>query len=239
MTYFIVSFIILMLYNCSVNSPSRLPHYLWTISDISSVIWLWVTLPQGLKIWIPYDYRHTEPPANSDLCRRNAIVSMTQCVFNHITTLIAAVHVQGSCLLSSALGWHLECHRGFPRERHQHHGPQRWPLCGSSRSGAVHHFLPAEQAHAHHPPDHRGALHQPAAQLPAGILWPVSNTSNDRWPLLGHFHVWGSDVSWCGVKCDSEVSAKMEWKYRLFTSVVSQHVREECGKVLKAKLNIF
>lgn len=130
---------------------------------------------------------------------------MTQCAFNHITTLIATVHVQCSCLLSSALGWHLECHRGFPRERHQHHGPQRWPLCGSSRSGAVHHFLPAEQAHAHHPPDHRGALHQPAAQLPAGSLWPVSNTSHDGWPLLGHFHAWGSDVSWCGVKCDSEV----------------------------------
>ena len=88
-TYFIVSFIILILYTCSVNSPSRLPHYPWTGSDISSVIWLWVTLPQGLKIWIPYDYRHTEPPANSDLCRRNAIVSMTQCAFNHITTLLA------------------------------------------------------------------------------------------------------------------------------------------------------
>lgn len=31
---------------------------------------------QGLRIWILYDCRRTEQPANSDLCRRNATVRM-------------------------------------------------------------------------------------------------------------------------------------------------------------------
>lgn len=83
------------------------------------------------------------------------------------------------CLLSSAFGWHLECHRGFPREWPQHYGTRRWALRCSSRGGTVHHYLPAEQTYAHHPPDQRGSVHQPAAQLPAGSLWPVSNVSHD------------------------------------------------------------
>lgn len=74
----------------------------------------------------------------------------------------------------SAFGRHLERHRGFPGERPQRHGPQRWAFRGSSRSCAVHYLLPAEQAHAHHASDKRGTVHQPAAQLPAGSLWPVS-----------------------------------------------------------------
>lgn len=74
----------------------------------------------------------------------------------------------------SAFGRHLERHRGFPGERPQRHRPQRWAFRGSSRSCAVHYLLPAEQAHAHHASDKRGTVHQPAAQLPAGSLWPVS-----------------------------------------------------------------
>lgn len=116
-------------------------------------------------------------------------------LLTHITLLII-LSIKCLCSVfpvSSAFGWHLECHRGFPRERHQHHGPHRWALCGSSRSGAEHHFLPAEQAHAHHPPDPRGSVHQPAAQLPAGILWPVSSTSCDvsaAGSALTHLRFW-------------------------------------------------
>lgn len=75
-----------------------------------------------------------------------------------------------SCWLFSAFGGHLECHRGFSGERAQHHGPQHGALCGSSGDGGLHHFLPAEQTHAHHPPDQHRSVHQPAAQLPASGL---------------------------------------------------------------------
>lgn len=98
---------------------------------------------------------------------------ITSDVMNNLYTTLVP------CLISSAFGGYLECHRSLSRERPQHHGPQCWALCGSSGNGTVHHFLPAEQTHAHHPPDQRGAVHQLAAQLPAGSLRPVSNPSHD------------------------------------------------------------
>lgn len=174
---------------------------------------------------------------------------MTQRTSNYNTTLIFyPINVFIPCfpfLLSSASGWHLECYRGFSRERPQHHGPQRRALCGSSRNGTVHHFLPAEQTHAHHPPDQRGAVHQPAAQLPAGCLWPVSNPSRDT--SAAWLCTYTSEVlTWANVvwNVTLEVSARGEWKYRLFTLILSHHASVEwffffvCVK-LKAKLNIF
>lgn len=137
---------------------------------------------QGLRIWILYGCRPTEQPANSDLCRRNATVSMTQCTLNFARDKATKQKnpLTWSFPVFSAFGRHLERHRGFPRERPQRHGPQRRAVRGSSRSGAVHDLLPAEQAHAHHAPDQRGAVHQPAAQLPAGGLRPVSNRATRR-----------------------------------------------------------
>lgn len=126
-------------------------------------------------------------------------------------------------LTSSAPGWHLECHRGFPRERHQHHGPQRWPLRGSPRNGAVHHLLPAEQAHAHHPPDQRGTVHKPAAQLPAGSLWPVSSMSLDRRWLVVCSHV--SELLTCASAARSGV--KIQTIYNRNVTTRSQRVRTE------------
>lgn len=130
---------------------------------------------QGLRIWILYDCQRTERPANSDLCRRNATVRMNFYLF--ILKCCTWPSQKGLCWrlpVFSAFGRHLERHRGFPGERPQRHGPQRWAFRGSSRSCAVHYLLPAEQAHAHHASDKRGTVHQPAAQLPAGSLWPVS-----------------------------------------------------------------
>lgn len=127
-------------------------------------------------------------------------------------------------LLSSAPGWHLECHRGFPRERHQHHGPQRWPLRGSPRNGAVHHLLPAEQAHAHHPPDQRGTVHKPAAQLPAGSLWPVSNMSLDRRRLVVCSHV--SELLTCASAARSGVKMQTIYNRNVTTCFQRDRTRE-------------
>lgn len=131
---------------------------------------------QGLRIWILYDCRRTEQPANSDLCRRNATVRMNfyVLIFLRCCTWPSQKGLRWRLPVFSAFGRHLERHRGFPGERPQRHRPQRWAFRGSSRSCAVHYLLPAEQAHAHHASDKRGTVHQPAAQLPAGSLWPVS-----------------------------------------------------------------
>lgn len=148
-------------------------------SALFSRINSWVNLPQGLKIWILYDCQHTEQPANSDLCRRNATVSQVQCTSCTfmLPSLFCPMKSMFYFLFSSAFGWYLEPHRGVPREWSQQHGPQRWAVGGSSRGGPVHHLLPAEQAFAHHTPDQCGAVHQLAAQLPPGSIWPVRKTS--------------------------------------------------------------
>lgn len=141
--------------------------------------------------------RFVQKKCNSECQRFFFLRSLQPAV---LTTDIFPFSILPSHLPPSAPGRHLECHRGFPGERHQHHGPQRWPLGGPPRNGTVHHFLPAQQAHAHHPPDQRGAVHKPAAQLPAGSLWPVSSISSDRRRLVMYSRVRASDICQCSVK---------------------------------------
>lgn len=141
-------------------------------------------------------------------------------------------YILPSRLPPSAPGRHLECHRGFPREWHQHHGPQRWPLSGPPRNGTVHHFLPAEQAHAHHPPDQRGAVHKPAAQLPAGSLWPVSSISPDRRRLVMYSHVWASDILHFSVKW----SRNTDYLQQYCCSTLAWSGREPSGNRWRLKI---
>ncbi|KAG7247646.1 hypothetical protein CRUP_010425, partial [Coryphaenoides rupestris] len=74
--------------------------------------------------------------------------------------------------MQPAPGGHLERDRGVPGERPARRRRRRRPERGASGGRHLHRLLPAEQAAAHHAPGHRGALRQPAAQLPARRLRP-------------------------------------------------------------------
>lgn len=73
-------------------------------------------------------------------------------------------------LSPSAPGGHLECDRSLAGERPEQPGPQHRTERGSPGSCDFNHLLPAQQKDANHPSDQRGAVHQPAAKLPASGL---------------------------------------------------------------------